>query len=274
MSTATFPWGDEQLTVRAPSDVWLERIADVTALEMSDGAAPARRAAEIEVRDDLTVRVHADEFGFTNVADLLIWLSITMSDVLMRKSGSFLLHAASLLIDGRVTLVFGRPHSGKSTLIWNAIDAGCDVLGDDLAPFEPRTGTVSALPRPPKKRIAADDDWYEMTVDEALTCGSDLCGRLLDEPSKLVPRSRHGIVNDWRGRYPVARLLLLRRHDGEGVSLEALDPVDRLEMLLMHARDWGAGPLSAITHLSPVVGSIVHVGEGEQRRALDLVVSP
>ena len=271
MPVATYHWSDEHLVLRAPDGRWHRRIAEVTGLAMSEGRGTA--PVEIEVRDDLTVRVYADEAGFETASDLLIWLTITMSDVLMRKSGSFLLHAASLVVDGRATLVFGRPHSGKSTLIWNAIEAGREVLGDDLARFDPATGGVCAIPRPPKKRIADGEDWPVASLEEALTEGRDLRGNLSGEPSRLAPRSRRGIVNDWRRSWPVGGLLLLRRHDGAGVSTQPLEPDDKLEMLLMHARDWGAGPLAAVEALLPLEGSIVHVGHGEQRRALAAVLS-
>jgi hypothetical protein len=271
MPVATYHWCDEQLVLGAPNGRWHRRIAEITGLVMSEGRGTA--PVEIEVRDDLTVRVYADEAGFETASDLLIWLTITMSDVLMRKSGSFLLHAASLVVDGRATLVFGRPHSGKSTLIWNAIEAGQEVLGDDLARFDPGTGGICAIPRPPKKRTAEAEDRPVASVEAALTEGSDLFGNLSGEPSRLVPRSRRGIVNDWRRSYPVGGLLLLRRHDGAGVSMQTLEADDKLEMLLMHARDWGAGPLAAIEALLPREGSIVHVGHGEQRRALAAALS-
>lgn len=59
------------------------------------------------------------------------------------------LHASSVMIDGRVLLIGGRPGSGKSDLTLRLIDRGARLIADDYTRLE-RRGTVLIASPPPE----------------------------------------------------------------------------------------------------------------------------
>lgn len=56
------------------------------------------------------------------------------------------LHASSVLIDGRVLLIAGRPGSGKSDLALRLIDRGALLVADDYTRLERRGDALIASP--------------------------------------------------------------------------------------------------------------------------------
>lgn len=62
------------------------------------------------------------------------------------------IHAAVIAGEGHVLLVPGSSHSGKSRLCVAALDAGMQVLTDELALVDPETGLVEGWKRPVRFR--------------------------------------------------------------------------------------------------------------------------
>jgi hypothetical protein len=61
---------------------------------------------------------------------------------------SELLHATSVLIEGSVLLIAGRPGAGKSDMALRLIDRGAMLVSDDYTRLEARGGALYALAPP------------------------------------------------------------------------------------------------------------------------------
>ena len=267
-----YEWLGARLSVGLPGPRWSARLDDVlgmTALNLR----PTNDAAEIAVLSETRIHSFADDVTFTNPHDLLIWLTLTIADVLAEKRGAFLLHAACLVVEGQAVLVFGAPFSGKSTLASLALARGVEILGDDVIHLAPETGLAEAVPRPPKRRIDAAE--LATQLGEPLLVGTPLFGSLDGRACVLLPRTTRGIWPPTR-RLPVRCSIFLRRHEGAGVRIFQPERFEALTSLLDWARDWSTPPL-ACAHRSarqllnlPYFG--ISAGDGEQEATLDAIL--
>jgi hypothetical protein len=90
---------------------------------------------------------------------------------LLKRRGRYSLHAAGVAVDGRALLLPGASGSGKSTLALALLQAGFDVLGDDL---------LFLQPTPDGPRVLAFRDEIDLTEHTArLLPGLEW---LLDQP--------------------------------------------------------------------------------------------
>jgi hypothetical protein len=76
-------------------------------------------------------------------------LSLFAADHLV---GRVAVHAGVVLAHGRIVLVPGSTHAGKSTLCLALQEAGGVVLSDEYAVVDPASGLVTGWPRPMRRR--------------------------------------------------------------------------------------------------------------------------
>lgn len=263
-------WLGAILSLGLPEKRWATRIGDLTGLEIQQSIGGV---GEITVLGDNRIRSYADDVDFAGHNDLLVWLTLTCADVLAEKRGALLLHAASLLTEKGLVLVFGPPLSGKSTLAMLALDRGLNILGDDVVFLSTDDGLVRPVPRPLKRRIT--DQCLDSAEADPLEIGSILYGSLDGKPCALIPRSRSGISTSETG-IPTGRLVFMKRHDGAGIQHDVPERFEAVASLLDWARDWSTPTLAAagwvIRHLLNLEYRTLSVGDGAQEQALDAIL--
>lgn len=84
-----------------------------------------------------------------------------------RRSGWVAIHAAVIASGGRILLVPGASGVGKSTLCVAAARHGADVLSDEYALVDPRTGAVRGWRRPVRMRTPHGIQRIDLVVDSA-----------------------------------------------------------------------------------------------------------
>ncbi len=262
---ARFAWAGVSLSLSLPDVRWAARLADLLGLP---ALAATEAECEISVRDPTHLRSFATDLDFATIEDLLIWLALTIVDVLAEKARCFLLHAASLSFGDGLVLLSGPPCCGKSTLALRAHAYGLTVVGDDVVRLDLDTLRAGAVPRPFRERIAAADP--DRGGRDQLTVGLPVRGRLDGEGCRLHPRANADLAEG-----PVTAVYLLRRHDGPGLRVSAPDRFDALAGLLAHARAWGEQRLDALPRVASLITArpcrVLSIGDNEIDRALDLI---
>lgn len=266
---ARFEWAGATVTVASHDLQSLQEISAFTGLR----AVPASLAlgcAEINLLHEHEVFVHDQHRVYANGADRLIWVSLTVGELLARHAGCPLLHAAAIEVSGRVALVCGEPFSGKSTTSLRAMARGLPVLGDDQVRVLEGGSRIQALPRPFKLRVDLTQPYPEGVTAES----RPLRGRLDGEATLLLRRG--GAVAPTGCRSIAAIFHLSRREDQVCVltPLAAGAIRDRLRPHLRgphaadpHALDSSYRGLLAVPHYA------LEVGEGQSDAALDDLVS-
>ncbi len=269
--SGSYEWLGTRLRLAMPDERWFARLDDLLGIEAVD-LEKSDELGEINVLNERQVHSFADKVPFENANDLMIWLALTVTDVLAEKRGAFLLHAACFVTNNQAVLVFGPPFAGKSTLANLALERGMDIIGDDVIHLAPETGLAQAVPRPLKRRITKQQ--LAAQISDPLTVGSLLYGQLDGEACVLTPRARANIYPPQRS-VPVRCSVFLQRHSGTGVSTYEPDRFKALTSLLDWARDWST-PTMACAHRSarqllalPYVS--LSVGDGAQEDALDAI---
>lgn len=270
--TYEIAWLGAKLPIGLPNEKWAARVSDLTGLEVFSVESETS-AAEISVKPGNVVRSYKHTVPFASRNDLLIWLVLTFSDVLAQKNGMLLLHAASIVTNRGLILVFGPPFSGKSTLTMMLLDRAVSVLGDDVVYLSTDDGLVRPVPRPVKRRIPGPID-YAVWPDP-LKLGSELVGHLDGRPCALVPRKTKGIVSDAAG-LPAKEIVFIQRHDGPGIRCSRPPRFEALAAILNWARDWSNPPLTAASRAAEQLLQLdcrtVSIGDNEQAAALDAIL--
>lgn len=267
VSTA-FTWAGASVSLSLPDARWVVRLSDLLGLV----AAPSTdNTGDIRVHDATHLRSFATELDFPAQADLLVWLALTIVDVLAEKAASFLLHAASLRVDEGLVLLSGPPYSGKSTLALCALRRGMAVIGDDVVRLDLDTLLAEPVPRPLRERATS----ATAAMHDPLVAGTPLNGVIDGEWCRLHPRAGLPEATDTAMR-PVTTIYFLRRHAGRSVRELATERFDATATFLAYARAWGPPRLSAMPRVASLLKSsavcTLSIGDGEAERALDHIV--
>ena len=107
-------------------------------LMVEEGAAPATRWGDLP--SAVRGLHHALIKCFIDARPDLIWI-----------------HAGVVAFAGRALMLVGPAGQGKSTLVGELLEWGCDYLSDEVAPIDPVTDTVIPFPVSPWKRIPTLD---------------------------------------------------------------------------------------------------------------------
>ena len=258
-----FAWAGADLSLSLPDRRWLDRLSDLLGLEAD--IIPGE-PTEIRVHDATHLRSYETELGFATPHDLLVWLTLTIVDVLAEKAKAFLIHAASLRIGGGMVLLSGPPYSGKSTLSLHARARGMALLGDDVVRLHLDTLHASPVPRPLRERVLR-----AAPGGDPLACGTSLEGALDGETCRLHARATAPSLLD-NDVLPISAVYFLRRHTGPGLIFTQPDTFAALQMFLDHARVWSPQNIALLPRIAALLKqsdcAVLSVGDGEMDAAL------
>ncbi len=236
-----------RIRIDAPADVAVrvvEHIADVAVT--TDGAQPdsvVSAARRPDGRWDVTSESDQVTVGDDDVDRAVI-------DQLHRlfalhARGVIFFHAGAVGRDGRVVLVPGRSHSGKTTLVESAVRAGWEYYSDEFAVID-AAGMVHPYPRPLGVR---GPDATTSAVDVA-----ELGGRAAEAPGTVaaIVSTHYRAGTEWS---PVAV-------DGSAAALPLIDNAVRARL----------DPHAVVATAAAVIarGARTHVGD---RGEADAVVA-
>lgn len=267
-SAVRFAWADAAVSVAARDPQVLAEIASFTGLEAIQDDIKLGRA-EINLLHEQEVYVHDHHRRFNTAEDRLIWVALTVGELLARHAGCPLLHAAAIEIDGRAALICGRPYAGKSTITLRAMARGLAVLGDDQVRVLEGESCVQALPRPIKLRVDSDAPCPEGVSEHS----RPLRGRLDDETTLLL---RRGEAIDPGAARSIAAIFHLSRWDQPWCKLTPMQGQDLRDRLRLQLRgpvhtdrkafEGSCKGLLAVPHFALLVGP------GQTDVALDALI--
>jgi glycosyltransferase involved in cell wall biosynthesis len=264
---AHFSWAGASTTVAAHDPRTLRDLAELTGLEPMPAEIRLGRA-EINALPECQVFVHDQWRRYRTDEDRLIWMALTVGELLARHAACPLLHAASIEIEGKVALLCGPPFAGKSTATLRAIARGLSVLGDDQVRVAEGQPLVQALPRPVKLRVDLDAPLPEGVRES----DRPVRGMLEDEATLMLRRGPAVSPDRW---LPIAAVFHLSREGRADCRLASLEPSSAREMLRSQLRGPDADDPVALdaTHSGlldvPQFGLVV--GDRRTDEALDLV---
>lgn len=267
---ARWTWAGASMVIHPGTPAISDWLTRFTGLSPEPAAADEAPLIRFLGDNQAIVGLH-DRQSFDTYEALLAWLALTVSDELGRRSTAVLLHSASFLVEGVVTLVCGQPFSGKSTTALLALNAGLHLLGDDIVHLHPQPGTVQACPRPLKlRRLPSSLDLlpHQSLLDQSLPATLD------NEPSWLIPR-HEACMAPVGPIWPVGRIFHLTRSDTPGFDVQRLSPSDALPALAAQVR-CHAAPSDprippALLPLSNLPNFLVRVGPAAIQAAFDQV---
>src|SRR3974377_1489056 len=97
-----FTWAGATLSVSLPDRFCLARLSDLLSLAPD---SPSESLCDMRVHSATHMRSFKTELTFATQSDLLIWLALTIVDVLAEKANAFLIHAASLRFGSKLVLL-------------------------------------------------------------------------------------------------------------------------------------------------------------------------
>jgi hypothetical protein len=136
----------------------------------------------------------------------------------LAQHGRHVIHAGAVLADAEAVLVLGATGTGKSTLVFSALQAGWPALADDAIALHERDGRILAegLPRP---------------ISVPLDIAAELAG------GRAVPDDRRErtellLPALTSGAHPVAGVVVAAHGDDDDATLERLDGHATLRALM------------------------------------------
>jgi hypothetical protein len=162
--------------------------------------------------------------------DLIGYLLGPVIGCVLRLRGVTCLHAGVIRVASRAIAITGPKGVGKSTVIAALADRGYPVLSDDLAPLIPRGDDFYVPPGYPRLRLwPATIDMISGLVPTALPRVSSL------REKRYLDLGLEGTASRWRFHSdpcPLGAICLLSgRHEGAGLSIEALRQAESLVQL-------------------------------------------
>lgn len=121
---------------------------------------------------------------------------------LLVATGSTVLHASGVVIDGRAVLFAGPSGAGKSTLAARCAALGCLVLADDATVIERVGEQWNAQPSYPGLRLWRDSIDLVGTAGEAIPLATG------------SPKSRVGVANMADAAHELSSIVLIERRPG------------------------------------------------------------
>lgn len=191
---------------------------------------PGPVMASITISEDTSgflIACAADLHGPLAANELVPSLKVVLTDAYLRRSELLVLHAATLVRNGRALLVLGDPGAGKSTLALFADAAGpFQLAGDDIAELRP-DGGVRPVPFAATVKRGA---WPLLLA---------LRPELADQPAHLRPDGKTvkylPPVPATTDRHKVSWIIELARRPGACAALSPLSIADTFRASLAGA---------------------------------------
>lgn len=225
---AVFKWSGALTTVAAHDQAMLLDLADLTGLDPEPMDIALGRA-ELNALSGGEVFVHEQLRRFPAAADRLIWMALTLGELLARHAACPLLHAAAIAFEGHAAVLCGPPFAGKSTTTLRAIADGLTVLGDDQVRVAEGAPLVQPLPRPVKLRVPLDAP----LPHGVRPADRPVRGMLEDEPTLMLRRCGAVSPEAW---LPIAAIFHLVRSDGAECVETRLDQAAARRLLSTQLR--------------------------------------
>ena len=138
---------------------------------------------------------------------------------LLAQEGKQLLHAGAVIADGQAILILGATGTGKSTLVFSALQHGWLALSDDMVAVHRSDGLVHAvgLPRP----ISVPDDVFRSAMPEGR--------RVPEDPRRRTELPAAALV---RGTRPVGAIVVTSHGSLDDATIEPMRGHDTLRVVL------------------------------------------
>ncbi len=150
---ATFCWGGEALSIGPLPEDSLRRLGRLVGIAPTIGSVAQKH---------LSINHHAQGYELVerppallpSAEAVVMYLARMLPRRVPTPARRHLLHGAAVVRDGAAWLVLGPGRAGKSTLALEAWLNGAELIGDDLFLLDAAAGTVEAVPKPLKVRLA------------------------------------------------------------------------------------------------------------------------
>jgi hypothetical protein len=160
------------------------------------------------------------------------WLLGMVLAYWLERQGILTLHAAAVSVEGQALAFLGPNGGGKSSLAIALLQAGYQLLTDDILPLEPDGGRFLARPGYPELRLWPHQAAYFFPALQGRLPAHPVSGKV------RVPLSSIGQIIFCRHAQPLARIYLPQRCDLAGkptVELVPLAPSEALIELVRHS---------------------------------------
>jgi hypothetical protein len=161
----------------------------------------------------------------SQAGDVRAFLLGSCLGALLHQRGALALHASAIRTPAGAALFAGHSGSGKSTLLSAFLERGYEMLADDVCAIVPgESGELVVLPAIPRSKLWAD---------AAAGLGIDTTGlaRVYSRDDKYaIPLPGRFAAES----LPLSRVYLLAPHDGEALTIEPLDGLERVSALVVY----------------------------------------
>lgn len=169
------------------------------------------------------------QYDLLSDVDLFMMLSTLVPASLMDKSGvQRRMHAAGIHVGGKLVLISGEGHMGKSSITLMARLRGYMISGDDWLLFSDDFAGMLPIPKPLKARMTPNQF---ALLEEKYDLGPAQFGNVFGETRVLIERD-NGFYNDWDKPTPVGALVFLDRTGCGPAEITPVPVRDALPILL------------------------------------------
>jgi sulfur transfer complex TusBCD TusB component (DsrH family) len=167
------------------------------------------------------------------------------------------IHAASGIHNGRMFVLVGNPHAGKTTLAIHLLSAGMEIIGDELVML--RDGLAVAFPRkfyPRETSFELLPDFKDAAVSLPLVYDSDGMRRLAVDPIVFG--------HSWKiARLPIGNIFYLDPNFGSPTTIKRCTKIDMVRLVMEQC---GPPP----SRRANWIGDLCAVVNGASTRILEL----
>jgi hypothetical protein len=155
--------------------------------------------------------------------DIRAFLLGSCLGALLHQRGALALHASAILTGAGAVLFSGHSGSGKSTLLAVFLQRGYKMLSDDVcAIVDGEAGRLIVLPAIPRAKL-----WDDAAA--GLSIHTNGLTPVYSRENKFDMPTVDSFVGE---SSPLARIYLLAPHDGDALTIEPLDGLERFSALV------------------------------------------
>jgi hypothetical protein len=271
---ADFFWRGRQVTIQAPDEDFISKVASLIGLDAQRGDGAGRLWRVEATESDWVVQWDRAIRRCATRDDALALSASWLAGSRFRDGELCFLHGGAIARDGGVDLFIGDRTSGKSSLALACWLDGHELLGDDWLVVHPEDGMVEAAPKPMRIRLPEGALPDRLA---ALAANGGHVGWIIDERSLLIGRNQPGVAPLDR-RYPIRSLTMLTRTGPGGAT--RLRPMEKAGLVIALIRQTHLikeTPLSVLRPFETLLqnGRVwrLEIGDGSQDEARRLILA-